>query len=810
MKETRRQKKCIVGRLGRILSCAILAIAPFTAFAQMTDEAVISYVRDGLAEGKSKEAIAKELAARGVTREQAERVNTTLTATYGSSTAVTPSSGITRMRTVDPSKEGGEAAPGTAESDKSVASSDVNQVYGHGIFNNRNLTFAPRQNIPTPANYVLGPGDQIIIDIWGASQAAITDVIAPDGSVNISGIGPVYISGMTVDDADKYMRKRLGAIYPVDGEGANSETRLTLGNLRTVTVNILGEVAVPGTYSLSSLSTVYHALYMAGGFARLGSVRHVYLIRKGKQIVDLDLYEFMQNGYTKYDDIILQDDDVVKVPTYESIVEIKGSVKRPMSYELTPGETISDLLSYCGGFRGDAYSASLTVERRNGREHSIHTVDEEAYSSFQLCDGDRISVGGILDRYSNRVEVRGAIYRPGMYELGNEVTTVKTLVKRAEGLKEDAFTTRALLFRECENLKTEVLSIDLGAILSGEAPDVELRRNDILDISSIFDIEDIGTITIVGDVSKPGSFPFVANMTVQDVILQAGGLLESASLAKLDVSRRIRKQDTESPSDTISQVFTFPIRDGLVVGAGAEFVLQPYDQIYVRRSPEYSPQRHIRVEGEVVFPGMYAMPLRGMRLSDAVKMAGGATSWAYVHGARLERVMNEEERSRLKAALSMVNAASDSLSVDKINTAEKFSVGIDLEKALAKPGSDDDIVLREGDVLTLPQMISTVKVSGSVLYPNTVTYIDGLRVKDYATMAGGYGFRAKKSRAYVIYLNGKVARARTNSKNVIEPGCEIIVPDRKKREGSLQNILSIASTTASIATMLGTVYNIIK
>ena len=810
MKETRRQNKCIVGRLGRILSCAILAMAPFTAFAQMTDEAVISYVRDGLAEGKSKEAIAKELAARGVTREQAERVNTTLTATYGSATAVTPSSGITRMRTVDPSEEGGSAAPGTAESNESVASSDVNQVYGHGIFNNRNLTFAPRQNIPTPANYVLGPGDQIIIDIWGASQAAITDVIAPDGSVNISGIGPVYISGMTVDDADKYMRKRLGAIYPVDGEGANSETRLTLGNLRTVTVNILGEVAVPGTYSLSSLSTVYHALYVAGGFARLGSVRHVYLIRKGKQIVDLDLYEFMQNGYTKYDDIILQDDDVVKVPTYESIVEIKGSVKRPMSYELTPGETISDLLSYCGGFRGDAYNASLTVERRNGREHSIHTVDEEAYSSFQLCDGDRISVGGILDRYSNRVEVRGAIYRPGMYELGNEVTTVKTLVKRAEGLKEDAFTTRVLLFRECENLKTEVLSLDLGAILSGEAPDVELRRNDILDISSIFDVEDIGTITIVGEVEKPGSFPFVANMTVQDVILQAGGLLESASLAKLDVSRRIRKQDTEHPSDTISQVFSFPIRDGLVVGAGSEFVLQPYDQIYVRRSPEYSPQRHIRVEGEVVFPGMYAMPLRGMRLSDAVKMAGGATSWAYVHGARLERVMNEEERSRLKAALSMVNAASDSLSVEKINTAEKFSVGIDLEKALAKPGSDDDIVLREGDVLTLPQMISTVKVSGSVLYPNTVTYIDGLRVKDYATMAGGYGFRAKKSRAYVIYLNGKVARARTNSKNVIEPGCEIIVPDRKKREGSLQNILSIASTTASIATMLGTVYNIIK
>ena len=799
--------------LPRVAACAVslflLFLIPCAVYGQMTDEAVISYVRDGLAEGKSKEAIAKELAARGVTREQAERVNTTLTATYGSPTAVTQSTGVNRTRGAAPS-EMTDSLSGTQPDNLARLSEEEVRVYGRDVFSNRNMTFAPRENIATPANYVLGPGDEVIVDIWGASQTTVRSVISPDGTVNIEGIGPVSLTGMTVSEADSYLRRRLGTIYPVDGEGAKSSTRLTLGSLRTVTVNVMGEVSAPGTYSLSSLSTVYHALYRAGGFGPLGSVRGVCLIRDGKRIAELDLYSFILDGHTGYDDLILQDGDLVSVPTYSTIVEVQGSVKRPMYYELIEGETLEDLLAYCGGFRGDAYTANVNVERQDGREYSLHTVSSEAFSSFVLRDGDRVAVGPVIDRYSNRVEVRGAVYRPGMYELGGKVKSVRELVSMAEGLMEDAYLGRALLFRERADRTVEVESIDLGSLMSGSIPDIPLRRNDILDISSILDIEDLGTVTIVGDVSNPGSFPFAANTTVQDLILQAGGLLESASLAKVEVSRRIRKQDSTEPSDTISRVFSFPIRDGLVVGGGKEFVLNPYDQVYVRRSPEYSPQRHIRVEGEVVFPGMYAMPVRGMRLTDAVKMAGGVSQWAYIHGARLDRVMNEEERSRLKAALEMVDAASDSLSMDKINQADRYSVGIDLTEAMARPGSDADIVLREGDVLTLPQYLSTVKVSGGVLYPNTVTYIEGMKVKDYVSKAGGYGFRAKKSRAYVIYLNGNVARAKSGSSAVVEPGCEIIVPDRKKREGSLQNILSIASTTASIATMLGTVYNIIK
>lgn len=808
MTEERRKRTSF--RCTGIVTALLLASLP--SFAQMTDEAVIAYVRDGLAEGKEREVLAKELAARGVTREQAERVNTTLTATYGSPTVVTQSKGVTRTRAKDPSQGGEKMAPGAEESDKLERrdSAAIKRVYGSDVFSNRNLTFAPRENIATPSNYILGPGDEVIVDIWGASQATVNSTISPDGTINVSGIGPVFLTGMTVEEADKYLRRRLGSIYSVDGEGATSFTRLTLGTLRTITVTVLGEVSAPGTYSLSSLSTVYHALYRAGGFSRLGSVRSVLLVRGGKQIADLDLYGFLMEGHTPGDDIILQDGDVVTVPPYSSLIEIQGNVKRPMTYELKEGETLDDLLRYCGGFRGDAYSKSLTVERRNGREHSIHTVDEPSYPSFVMIDGDSLNVGGIIDRYSNRVEVRGAVYRPGMYELGSAVSTVASLVRKADGLREDAFTSRAILFREREDLTVEAIGIDLGGILSGTIADIELRRNDILDISSILDIEDLGTITIVGEVAEPGSFPYTANTTVEDVILQAGGLLESASLAKVEVSRRIRNHDGTAPSDTLSHVYTFRIRDGLVVGAGSRFILEPYDQIYIRRSPEYSPQRHVRVEGEVVFPGMYAMPVRGMRLTDAVKMAGGASQWAYIHGARLERVMNEEERSRLKAALEMVDAASDSLSIDKINTAERYSVGIDLAEAMAAPGSDADIVLREGDVLTLPQYLGTVKVSGSVLYPNTVTYIEGMKVKDYVAKAGGYGFRAKRSRAYVIYLNGNVSRAKSGRASVIEPGCEIIVPDRKKREGNLQNILSIASTTASVATMLGTLYNIIK
>ena len=798
-----------------LFSAAILWTFVLPANAQMPDDAVVAYVKNGMASGKSQNEMIKELAARGVTRAQAERLKERL-----EKEQIGKNGNLSR--TVDGQERERRLNNTFGVEDSLIWNNfDISQslefvkkevninVYGRNIFTNNNLTFAPSMNIPTPENYRLGPGDEVIIDIWGTNQATIRQTISPEGTINVQDIGLVNLNGMTVKEADSYMRRMLGRIYSVYGDDAASEIKLTLGDIRTIQVNLMGEVAVPGTYYVSSFSNIYHALYRAGGVSDLGSLREIRLMRKGKNIATFDIYEFILNGKS-FEDVTLQEGDIVIVPAYKSLVNISGNVKRPMYYEMKENETIANLLDYAGGFSGNAYKDNIRLIRQNGREYKVFTVDKSNYNSFGLMDGDSLTVEAMLDRFEIRIEIKGAVYRPGVYELGNEISTVRQLVEKAEGIKGDAFTNRALLQREKEDLTLETQALDIAGILNGTLPDVPLCKNDILYIASIHDLNDLGYIQVHGEVAKPGQFVYAANTTLEDIIMQAGGLLESASSVRVDVSRRVKNANSIEETDTLGYTYTFSLKDGFVIDGESNFILEPYDQVYVRRSPGYQEQQHVQVGGRVLFTGNYAISSMNERISEVIRKAGGVSKNAYVKGARLSRVISQEDRMRMEATLDALNNTKDSIDVSKLDFGNRYYIGINLEDALANPGSDADIVLKEGDVIYVPEYQNTVKISGNVLYPNTVTYKEGMRVKDYVKMAGGYGFEAKKSKVFIVYLNGTVAKAKKRSSKIVEPGCEIIIPQKRKGQNNLQEILGIATTSASIATMLATIGNIIK
>lgn len=791
----------------------LLAGICIPAAAQMTDDAVIEYVKEGMANGKSQNDLLKELMASGVTMEQAQRIKKMVESENQGTNPL--------MGRVDEMDRRRRNAPGVAqlpavEMQEQVDGEEVpegeltekKEIFGHNIFSNRRLSFAPSLNIPTPLNYRLGAGDEVIIDVWGSNEATIRQTISPDGFINIPNLGVVTLNGMTVREAEQYLRKKLAQIYPVDGEDAASDFKLTLGNIRTIQVSVTGEVVVPGTYSISSLSNIYNALYCAGGVNDLGSLRKVQLVRNGKQKAVVDLYDFILNGVLP-DGLTLEDGDVINVPLYLSLVNIEGSVKRPMYYEMKEGETVQDLLDYTGGFAGDAYRSNINVVRQNGVEYQVYTVDSNLFSAFILKDGDALTVGALIDRYENKLEVKGAVYRPGIYQLGDGIRTVSELIAKADGLKGDAFTNRALIHREREDLTFEVISVDVKAVLSGQAPDIQLQRNDILYIPSIYDLNDIGTITIEGEVATPGTFVYEANMTVEDIIMQAGGLLESASTVRIDVSRRIKNPASKEQPDSIANVFTRSFKDGYVVSEDLDFVLLPYDYVNVRRSPGYAEQGKVKVSGEVIFPGDYVLTHKNERLSDVIARAGGLNKWAYVKGARLIRHTLAEERNRTRSGMTVLTTGKDSVNVANLDLDETYSVGIDLEAALAAPGSDADLVLRQDDMILIPEYINTVKISGNVMYPNVVAYNSGMSVRDYVEMAGGYGYRSKKNKAYIIYMNGTIARARQMSKGVVEPGCEIVIPQKRDKEFDVSSLMSVATTSSSVATMLATIMNLI-
>lgn len=681
---------------------------------------------------------------------------------------------------------------------------DQKKVFGRDIFNNKELTFEPNMNIATPQNYKLGPGDAVFIDIYGASQKTIEGTISPDGEITIDGFGPVHVSGLTVAQANSKLRSTLGARY------SSSQIKLTVGQTKTIMVNVMGEVKVPGTYTLSAFATVFHALYMAGGTNELGTLRSIKVYRNNKLVTVVDIYDYILNGKLT-GNIRLADNDVIVVGPYDCLVNITGKVKRPMYYEMKRNESLSTLLKYSGGFAGDAYTKSVRVVRKTGQQRSVFNIEEFDMASFHVSDGDSVSVDSILPRYENTVELKGAVFRPGLYQLGNNINSVRSLIEHAEGITEEAFTNRAVMHRMKADRTLEVVSVDLAGILNGTSADIPLKENDVLFVPTKQDAMVDRTITIHGEVHYPGVYKYADNETIEDFILQAGGLRESASMVKVDVARRVSDPKATVNDSIIARTYSFAIKDGFVVDGTPGFTLMPFDEVYVRKSPGYSAQQNIKVEGQAMFPGTYTLSMKNERLSDILKKAGGVTDLAYTPGARLERRITPDEKLRMQTITNMLNSQSgnDSLDIKKLDLGNTYYVGIELDKAIAEPGGDADIVLREGDRLIIPEYNGTVKISGDVMYPNTVAYEKGKRASYYIDQAGGWGDRAKKSNTYIIYMNGTVAKVGHNAK--IMPGCEIVVPSKPKKDArTLAQILTIGTSVASLATMIATIANIVK
>lgn len=795
------------------VSLLLLGLAG-TAQAQMSDQQVVDYVKNGISAGKDKNQIGRELVVRGVTQAQLERLKVQYEEGKAGDAGVPDVIAGSRQR----KSPADDAVPGVVDSlsaaPAAVAGRNPSRpVFGRNVFNRTNLTFEPNENVATPEHYKLGPGDEVIIDIWGANETNIRQQISPEGNIMVSQIGPLYLNGLTIREANEKVREVFARKYAgVAGDEPESQVRITLGQIRTIQINVMGEVAVPGTYRLSSFATVFHALYRAGGVTDIGSLRNIRIMRGGKLLAGLDVYGYILEGKTT-DDIRLQEGDVIVVPPYEALVSVEGKVKRPMYYEMKKGETLGTLIDYAGGFTGDAYSKEVRLVRRTGREYRLFNVGSPDYAGFKLDDGDEISVGTILNRFANRVEIRGAVYREGMYELGEDMNTVRQLIDRADGLKGDAFLARALLYREHEDLSIETVAVDLKGVINGTVPDISLRRNDVLEIASVRDLEEKGAFRIEGLVSRPGVYPFADNTTLEDLIIQAGGLLDGASTVRVDVARRLKDPKSLEPSSALSELFSFAVKDGFVIEGTPGFVLKPYDMVEVRKSPAYQVQRRVSIDGEVVFAGGYTLTQKNERISDLVKRAGGVTDDAYVRGGRLIREMNDEERAVRDEVVQLArrNSGTDSLAVEKLQMNDRYTVGIELDKALANPGSDYDMVLREGDRLVVPEYVSTVKISGEIMKPNTVLFIKGEKLKYYISQAGGYGSRAKKGKAYIIYMNGTMSRVKGQGKARIEPGCEIVIPGKRARKGmSLAEIMGLTTSAASVGTMAASIANMAK
>lgn len=679
------------------------------------------------------------------------------------------------------------------------------KVFGRDIFNQKNISFEPNMNIATPQNYHLGPGDAVFIDVWGASQNTFQQTISPDGTVQIEGFGPIQLSGLTVAQANARLRSQLGARYQ------SSKIRLTVGETRTIMVNVMGEVKAPGTYTLSAFATVFHALYMAGGTNDIGTLRNIKVYRNNRLVTVVDVYDYILNGKLT-GNVRLADNDVIVVGPYDCLVNVTGKVKRPMYYEMRKNESVGTVLGYAGGFTGDAYKKSVRLTRKEGRELSVYNVGEFEMNNFQLADEDSISVDSVLQRYSNMVEIRGAIKRPGKYQVGGEITSVRSLIEHADGLSEDAFGAHAVMHRMKADRTLEVVSVDVNGIMSDKVADIPLRNEDVLFIPGKSDVKKDQELTINGEVVYPGTYAYAENETLEDFILQAGGLKDAASTVNVSVDRRISDPKAMTSSSEIAKTYSFALKDGFVIDGEQGFKLMPYDVVTVRRSPGYFEQQNVTVEGEVVFDGKYTLSHKSERLSEVIKKAGGLTNMAYAKGARLERTITPEERLRMESVLKMAQMQAgekDSVNVKKLDIGSTYYVGIELDKALATPGSDEDIVVRQGDRIIVPQYSGTVKVNGEVMYPNTVGFRQGKSLNYYVDQAGGYSTSAKKSHTYIIYMNGTVAKVGKGVKP--QPGCEIVVPAKPKRSGmSLPEILTIGTSTASIATMIATIASLVK
>ena len=834
----------------KYLVLSFLLFSGLSAFAQMSEDRIIQYVQEQQAKGVPQEQIVYNLNQRGVTLQQLQRMREKYekqqTTGVMGNTIPAQGSSTSRSRTgqgesfnllfpADQSMMGRSTATDKETLEKEKLQNLYNEsmflfvdsiyllkqsllpkkkeIYGHNIFKSQNLTFEPSANLATPQNYRLGPGDEVIIDIWGASQNTIQEIISPDGNIMVQDLGPVYLNGKTVQEADAYIKKVFSQIYSgLDGDDSNSSIKLSLGQNRSILVNVMGDVENPGTYQVSSFSTVFNAIYMAGGVNDIGSLRKIKLYHENEEVATVDMYDYILNGRVQ-DDIRLNDNDVVIVAPHSLLVNIDGRVRRPMLYEMTEDESLADLIDYAGGLESDAYKKDVRVIRMGDFQRQIFTVTKEQQSSFKLVDGDSIYVDSIQVTFGNMAEVRGAVYRPGQFQIDGDITTVKSLIEAAGGLKEEAFPSRALLSRTNPDKTLTNLAIDIKGLMEGTAQDETLRNNDVLFIPSLFDVGEVKTFSVYGEVLFPGDYRYADNTSIEDLILQAGGLKEDASLSKIDVVRRNRDKEATEKTQSLAETFSFSINEDLSI-QNNDFRLEPYDEVYVRRSPGYSVNRRVIVEGEVTFPGYYSLATNNERLSDIMNRVGQFSSEAYPEGARLERKMTDDERMRMHD-IAEILAGNDSVAlakaVDKLENATTFEVGINLKEAVDKPGGPADIVLRDGDRIIVPVFTNTVKINGEVMFSNTTPYVKGKNLKYYIEKAGGYSQIAKKNKAYVVYMNGSVAKAKKRSSKLVQPGCEIVVPARQQRDGlSPTEILSLGSTSASLATVVLALMSLLK
>ena len=826
--------------LKRIILSLFVALSPLYLMAQaMTDNQVINFIQKETSKGTSQAQIIQKLIRQGVTTAQLQRIRKKYNQQQEElQQSFTPEEKRDADRIAEPQQQnlgtgrlnGSRQLQRNMGEELSLFKGDSlylvdetkKEIFGHNIFNNELLTFQPSTNMPTPANYRLGAGDNVVIEVWGASQQTINGVVSGDGTITIEGVGPIRVAGMTVTQANEALKKRMGTYYK------DSNIQLTVYDARTVQVQVLGEVNTPGTYTVSSLSTAFNALYSAGGISDVGSLRDIKVYRAGKVIASIDVYDFIFHGNAA-GDVHLQDNDVVVVGPYSCLVVIDGGVKRPMYYEMLPSESVGTLIEYAGGFTGDAYKKSVSLTRKSGAQNSIHTVDEFQFNNFLVDDADSVYVGVILTSdYTNLLEIKGAVERPGTYQLGDNISSLKDLINAAGGLKRDAFTNRVIIHRRKADRTLEVLNVNIGDVMNGTAPDVIRQKDDAVFIPNNTDMKGEQTLSIYGEVREPGEYSYADNTTIEDLVLMAGGLTEAASTAKVNVYRRVVNSDALEETDNLTENFTFSIKDGFVIDGTQGFILQPFDQVMIRKSPVYNTQENVTINGYVNFPGRYAMSSKHYRLSDLIRDAGGVSRYGYSKGARLRRSLNNEERmireQTIRAQqIDILEAATnadkdfnkelvDSLLSMKINQGSTYLVAVNLEEALKNPGGPEDIELRENDVIYVPQFSNTVKVSGAVGYSVSMQYKEGEPLSYYIKHAGGYDDRAKKKGVYSIALNGQVTQLKSSSKKGIEPGCEIVVPTKTvERKGmSTAEILSIGSSAASIAAVIATIANIMK
>lgn len=787
----------------------------------MSDDQVLSFVAKEAQKGTSQADIARQLVGNGVTMTQLQRVrrkaerlkaeeeeeNAAVMATHQKETGIAD----------DPEALDADAQD-AQDTTENTDRKNERKVFGRNIFSSQNLTFAPSQHIATPMGYLLGAGDEVTINIWGASQETIQQTISADGYIVIEGIGLIRLAGLTVAGARETLRQRLGQSY------GDSQFDLSLTGLRSIQVQVMGEVRRPGTYTLSSLSSAFNALYAAGGINDIGTLRDIRVFRKGTKLASIDVYDYILHGNTSRD-VRLGDGDVIMVGAYDCLVKVAGHVKRPMWYEMRKSETVKDLLDYAGGFDGKAYTKSVRLKRTAGTEYSIYSIDEDKAATFHMADGDLVEADENLVRYNNMVEVRGAVKHPGEYQLGDQIQSIRDLLNAADGLIESAYTKRAILHREKEDKSREIMNVDAVGILSGDAIDIPLHNGDVLFIPDKLDMRGNLTVQVNGEVHYPGEYPYAEHTTIKDMILLAGGITQAGSLARVDVSRRLRDAHATEDSPESAECFTFAIGEDFSLTCDTTFELMPFDIVFIRKSPSYEIQRNVSITGQANFPGTYTMTKKNYRVSDLIRACGGISEQGYIRGASLIRTMTKNEREQRDAnnLLAQVDIyeenlndgkdfnlqIADSLLALKANTTNSYSVAINLEEALKTPGCLQDLVLREGDVLNIPQFENTVRVNGEVMHPTSMAYEKGKSLKYYIRRAGGFSRKAYKRHAYGIHMNGSVMKLSHKTAKHIEPGTEIVIPSKSGHKGmNNSEILAMSSSAASLASVVAALVNI--